>query len=206
MRKAAAFSLLLLLSFTLLYAQETPPSESPPDGGDWDFYNPDSYSHGDQTFIISALGVFPVAFFNEGKMLENKFDPPVGGAGSLSYNYYFTNNIFLGGEVSGSFIPTISNNMYYGVFLGARTGYQFYFWRLEFPLNVTLGMAWHTYLNYKNYSFYIKGGGAVYFRYNQEWSFGIHTNWYWVPQYADDRSKNVYGNMIDLMASVRYHF
>jgi hypothetical protein len=206
MRKAGAFFLIVLFSFTLLYAQEEPPSEGAP-GGDWDYYNSDSYSRGDQTFVISLLTVFPVIFLdNDGKTLEKKYSPPVGGAGTLSYNYYFTNHFFLGGEVGGSFIPTIGNNMYYGILLGARTGYQFYFWKLEFPLNITLGMAWHQYLNFKNYSFYFKGGGAAYFRYNAEWSFGINTNWYWIPQKTNERSKDVYGNMIDLLVSVRYHF
>jgi hypothetical protein len=204
MRKAAAFIFILLFSFTLLFAQESPPED--PNGGDWDYYNPDSYTHGDQTFIISILTVFPVVFFNEGNVMKNNFNPPVGGAGCLSYNYYFTNNIFLGGEINGIFLPTLGNNMYYGIFLGARTGYQFYIWRLEFPLNLSLGMVWHQYLNFKNYSFYLKGGGAAYFRYNAEWSFGIHTNWYWLPQFTDVRSKDVYGNMIELLLSVRYHF
>jgi len=209
MRKAGAFFLILLFGFTLLYAQEAPPSDNPPDGlpdGDWDFYNPDSYTQGDQTFIISLLTVFPVVFINQGNVLNNNFNPPVGGAGSLSYNYYFNNNIFLGGEVNGSFIPTMGNNMYYGIFLGARTGYQFNIWRLEFPLNITLGMSWHQFLNFKNYCFFIKGGCAGYFRYNSEWSFGIHSNWYWIPQIAYERSKNVQGNMIELLLSVRYHF
>jgi len=203
MRKAGAFFLILLFGFTLLYAQE---DETPPEGGDWDYYNPDSYTHGDQTFIISLATLFPTVFFNNGKKIINNFDPPVGGAGSLSYNYFFNSNVFLGGEVDGIFMPTLGNNMYYGVLLGARTGYQFYFWKLEFPLNVTLGMVWHRYLSFKNYGFFIKGGGAAYFRYNSEWSFGIHTNWYWLPQYTSERSKNVTGNMIDILLSARYHF
>jgi len=201
MRKAGAFILILLFSFNLLYAQEDEPN-----GGDWDYYNIDNYSHGDQTFVISLLTIFPVVFYNKGSVMKNNFSPPVGGTGSLSYNYFLTNNIFLGGEISGAFIPTISNNMYYGIFLGVRTGYQFYIWRLEFPLNITVGMAWHQYLNYKNYSFSLKGGGAVYFRFNSEWSFGIHSNWYWIPQRTDDPSKNVYGNLDNLFFLYLFHF
>jgi len=206
MRKAGAFFLILLFGFNLLYAQgnDTPPDDAP--DGDWDIYNPDVFTHGDQTFIISALFIFPTVFYNEGKKIDGNFNPPLGGAGSLSYNYYFNSNIFLGGEIDGSFIRTLGNNMYYGILLGARTGYQFYFWRLEFPVNLSVGMVWHQFLDFKNYGFYIKGGGAAYFRFNQEWSFGIHTNWYWLPQKTNDPSKNVYGNMIDLLLSARYHF
>jgi len=203
MRKAGAFLLFLLFSFTLLYAQE----DEPPSGGDWDIYAPDSYSHGDQTFIISLGTVFPTAFFKNGTYYKNhNFNPPVGGAGSLSYNYYLTPNIFLGGEIGGVFMPTLGNNMFYAIPLGIRTGYQFYFWRLEFPLNLTIGMIWHRYLNLKYYGLYMKGGGAAYFRFNSEWSFGMNANWYWLPQWTGERGKNVDGNMADILLSARYHF
>jgi hypothetical protein len=202
MRKAGAFLLVLLFSFSLLYAQE---NETPPDG-DWDYYAPDSYSRGDQTFTISLGMIFPTVFFNNGKTINHNLNPPVGGAGALSYNYYFTPNIFLGGEVSGAFMPTLGNNMYYAILLGARTGYQFYFWRLEFPVNVTVGMVWHRFLNSKYYGLYMKGGGGAYFRFNSEWSFGISSSWYWLPQWTNERRTNVDGNMVDLLLSARYHF
>jgi hypothetical protein len=202
MRKAGAFLLILLFSFTLLYAQE---NEPPPDG-DWDFYAPDSYTHGDQTFVISFGAVFPTVFINNGKILKHNFSPPVGGAGSLAYNYFFNSNIFLGGEISGVFMPTLANNVYYAILIGARTGYQFYFLRFEFPVNVTIGMIWHRCLDSKYYGLYMKGGGAAYFRFNSEWSFGINTNWYWLPQWTNERSKNVDGNMVDILLSARYHF
>jgi hypothetical protein len=204
MQKAGAFLFMLLFSFTLLYAQEQ--EDEPPSGGDWDYYAPDSYARGDQTIIISLGTVFPTVFLNNGKKISHNFDPPVGGAGSLSYNYYFTPKIFFGGEVGILFMPTLGDNMFYAIPLGVRAGYQFYFWRLEFPVNVTLGMIWHRYLNSKYYGFYMKGGGAVYFRFTSDWSFGINTNWNWLPQWTSERSKNVDGNMIELMLSARYHF
>jgi len=203
MCKAGAFFLLLLFGLTLLYAQE---GDKPSEGGDWDIYNQDSYSHGDQTFNISLGAIFPAVFFNNGSKIKNNFDPPIGGAGALSYNYFFTNNVFLGAELGGTFLPTLGKNMYYGILLGARTGYQFYLWRLEFPLNITVGMIWHRYLDNRYYGLYLKGGGAVYFRFSAEWSFGINTNWYWLPQWTDNPQKNVDGNMVDLLLAVRYHF
>jgi len=165
MYRAGAFLFVLLFGFTLLYAQE---EESPPDGGgDWDFYAPDTYTHGDQTFIISLGTIFPTVFYNNGKSMTSNF---------------------------------------YAILVGARTGYQFYFWRFEFPLNLTIGMVWHTYLNFRYYGLYLKGGGAAYFRFNSEWSFGVSTNWYWLPQWTNERSKNVDGNMLDVLLSARYHF
>jgi len=206
LRKASAFLLIMFFSFALLYAQEEPPEDSPPpNGGDWDIYQ-DNYSRGDQTFIISLGTVFPTFFISNGKKLKNNFSPPVGGGGNLSYNYYFTRNIFLGGELGGAFLPTMANNMFYGVFLGTRAGYQFYWWRLEFPLNVSLGMSWQRYLGNRYYGLYMKAGGSAYFRYNSDWSFGLSSNWYWIPEWTNDRKKNVDGIMIDVLLSARYHF
>jgi len=203
MHKAGAFLLMLLFGLTLLYAQE----DEPPPEGDWDIYNQDSYTRGDQTFIISLGTVYPTVFFNNGKYYKNhNFSPPVGGGGTLSYNYYFTKNIFLGGELGGNFLPTLGNNMFYGIFLGARTGYQFYWWRLEFPVNVTLGMTWQRFLGNRYYGLYMKGGGAAYFRFNSEWSFGLSSNWYWLPEWTNEGRKNVDGNMVDVLLSARYHF
>jgi len=206
LRKASAFLLIFLFSFTLLYAQEEPPENSPPpNGGDWDIYQ-DNYTRGDQTFIISIGTVFPTVFINNGKKLKNNFSPPVGGGGTLSYNYYFTRSIFIGGELGGAFLPTIANNMFYGIFLGARAGYQFYWWRLEFPINISLGMSWQRYLGNRYYGLYMKAGGSAYFRYNSDWSFGLSSNWYWIPEWTNDRSKNVDGIMTDILLSARYHF
>jgi len=202
MRKFAAFLLILLFSFSMLYAQENEPS----DGGEWDIYNDDSYTRGDQTFSVSLGALFPTVLLNNGKKMNNNFSPPVGGTGTLSYNYFFTPNIFLGGEVGGTFISTLADNMYYAILLGARTGYQFYFWRMEFPLNFSIGMIWHRYLDSRYYGLYLKAGGAAYYRFSMEWSFGLGTNWYWLPQWTNERAKNTDGFMIDLLLSARYHF
>jgi len=203
MRKAKAFLLILFFGFTLLYAQEEDP---PKDGGEWDIYDTESYTRGDQTFIISLGTVFPTIFLNNGKKISSNFDPPVGGAGVLSYNYFFNPNIFLGGEVGGSFMPTLGKNMYYTILLGVRSGYQFHYWRLEFPLNLTVGMIWQRYLDNRYYGLYMKAGGSVYYRFTSEWSFGLTSNWYWIPQWTNDHKKNVDGNMVDLLLSARYHF
>jgi hypothetical protein len=202
MGKVVAFLLILLLNFTLLYAQE---DETPPDG-DWDYFYPDSNTGGDQTVTISFGTVFPTVFFNNGQRIDHNFKPPVGGTGTLSYNYYINSNFFVGGEINLMFLSTIGENMYYAFPLGVRAGYQLYFWRLEFPINFTVGMVWHRYLSFKYYGLYLKGGPAAYFRFSSSWSFGLSSNWYWLPQWTDDRSKNVYGNMIDLTLSARYHF
>ena len=204
MQKALAFLLLLLLCVSL-YAQEDDDIYGPIDS-DWDIYMPELYSRGDQTFIISLGCTFPTIFINNGEKIDHNFVPPVGGTGSLAYNYFFSSNISLGGEISGIFNSTLGQNTVFMIPIGLRVGYQFILWRFEFPLTLTLGVNWHRYLNLGYFGYYMKFGGAVYYRFNPDWSFGITTNWGWYPELTNDRSKDVHGNIIDLTLSVRYHF
>lgn len=213
MRKAWAFLLLLLLVLPiLLYAQEQEEEEEDPRDklpsidSDWDYYEMDMYVKGDKTFIISLGTVFPTVFVNNGRIIERNFKPPVGGTGSLSYNYFFNAHIYIGGEIQGMFAPTIAGNTLFIIPLGLRTGYQFIWRKLEFPVGITLGMTWHRYLNLGYYGFYMKGGGAAYFRFNADWSFGLSSNWCWFPEWTNERRTYVHGNFVDLMLSVRYHF
>jgi len=201
------FALFLCLP-VLLFAQDE--GNEPDFETDWDDYDEELYTSGDQTLSISLGVIFPTVFVNNGKVLtspnEHKFDPPVGGTGSIAFNYYLSSLFFVGGEVGGIFSPTVAKNTVFFIMLGARGGIQFNIWRFEFPFSFTVGMYWQTYLNQGYYGLYLRGGGAVYFRATPSWSFGLTTNWYWFPQRTDDRAKNVDGNFIDLMLTARYHF
>jgi len=222
-KRTKAFLFLMLLCLpVMLFAQEDNDPEIEPD---WDVYETDLYSKGDQTFTISLGTVFPVLFKGRdenGKLVtikEHNFSPPVGGTGSLSYNYFLNSRVFVGGEISGMFLPTISKDTAYIIPLGIRAGYQFYLWRFEFPLSVTLGVSWHRYLNDGYFGFFIKGGGAVYFRFNHEWSFGLNSNWCFLPEWTKEEYEengkkkkrrteqyDVFGNIVELTLSARYHF
>jgi hypothetical protein len=204
MRKTAAFLFFIFCMTVMLFAQEE--GGGPEIDPDWDFYDMDFYRAGDQTFTISLGTVFPTVFIHDGKVINHNFTPPVGGAGSIAYNYYLTPNVFIGGELSGMFLHTLGRHTAYFIPLGLRAGYQFNVWRLEFPLTLTVGMVWQNYLNLAYYGFYMKGGGAAFYRFNSEWSFGLTTNWCWFPQWTNEPHKNVDGNIVELTLSARYHF
>ncbi|MDR2595692.1 MAG: hypothetical protein LBC76_00070 [Treponema sp.] len=200
MRKAGVILLLLLTCLPfLLVAQED-------DDPEWDYYYNDIHSKGDQTFIISLGTVFPTVFMNEGKKIEHKFSPPVGFTGSLSYHYYFFSSIFLGAEAGFMILPTVGKNTLFMIPLGAKAGYQFNYRKFEFPVSLTLGVSWHRYLNMGYFGFYMKGGGAAFYRVSNSWSFGLNTNWYWFPERTGIKSNNVHANMLDLTLCARYHF
>jgi hypothetical protein len=204
MHRAGSILLLLLIGLPiLLSAQQN-------DEPEWDYYD-DINARGDQTFIISLGTIFPTVFFNDGERINPKFTPPIGGTGSLAYNYYFFKQFYAGLEVGGVFINTLGSHTLFIIPIGLRGGWQFNFNKFEFPVTGVVGMVFHRFLNQGNYSLYLKGGAAAYYRVSNNWSFGINTDWFWFPQWTDEKtfdgkSKSVYGNMIDLTLSARYHF
>ncbi|MCL2764911.1 MAG: hypothetical protein FWD40_06485 [Treponema sp.] len=205
MHKAAACLILILLLGmpVLLVAQD---SNEPEIDIDWDIYTADLYVRGDQTFIISLGVVFPTIFINNGSKIAHQITPPVGGIGLLNYNYYLNSRFYIGAELGGFFLPTLAKNTVFIIPLGASAGTQFLAGRFEFPLFLTVGMAWQNYLNLGYYGLYAKAGGSAYFRATSEWSFGLTTFWSWFPQWTDDPAKNVHGNFLGLTLSARYHF
>ena len=191
----------------LLYSQEQEQEEDEdqivqPDR-DYSYLRPVS---GDQAITISAGTIFPVFFLNNGNLVNPHNFDPVGGNLYLAYNYFFSYGFFLGGEVSFIFISTIGENTAYFVPLGIRAGYQFSIWRLEFPLSFSVGMAWHRYLDLGYYGLYLKTGLSAYFRFNEDWSFGLNSAFGWYPEWTENKKNNMDGFIVDLTLSVRYHF
>jgi len=217
MRKVPVFVLLMLLG-VFLFAQEDDEEDeedtqdsAPSLETDWDGYVTDLYSNGDQTFTISVGVIFPTVFYNNAKVVKHNFNPPVGGAGSLSYTRFLSAHYYLGGEIGVNFNYTLGENTVFIVPIGLRTGWQFLLRRFEFPVGIAIGVVPQTYLG-KNYTgMFIRGGGSGYFRFSPEWSFGLNADWYWYPQWPQEEGKpvpekNMYANIFALTLAARYHF
>jgi hypothetical protein len=214
MQKARAFFLwmiLLLVCGFSLFAQEYPEDEepgseeAPPIESDWSGYMPSLYSRGDQTFNISLGVIFPTVFYQNSKPITHNVNV-VGGTGSLGYNYFFSSHFFVGGEIGGMFDYTLRKNTLFIIPIGVRAGYQFILKRFEFPLALTLGIAPQRFLDLGYVGFFMKPSASAFFRFNPDWSFGMNTAWWWVPEWTRERDKNIDGNFIDITLSARYHF
>jgi hypothetical protein len=204
MQKVGTILLILLLALpVLLFAQEDTDPDVEPDWGD---YTNALYSKGDQTFMVSLGVVFPTIWLNDGNVISHNITPPVGGTGTLALNYYLSSLFFIGGEIGGMFFTTLDNSNLYTISLGIRGGIQFNVWKIEIPISLSVGMSWQTYLNTGYYGFYLKGGLAAYFRATNDWSFGLSSNWIWLPEWTNESRKNIDGNFVDLTLSARYHF
>ena len=116
--------LLLVLPVLHIFSQEAPPSEekpeAPPIESEWVDYDVTLYSRGDKTFIITLGVLFPIYF--SGAVENNEHGLSLGGTGSLSFNYFLSPNIFLGGELAGMFAGTRGGNMLYIIPFGMRAG------------------------------------------------------------------------------------
>ncbi|MDR0320071.1 MAG: hypothetical protein LBI28_01075 [Treponema sp.] len=204
MQKTGAILLILLLALpVMLIAQEDSDPDVEPDWGD---YRNELYSRGDQTFMISLGVAFPTLWLNDGKIINHNITPPVGGTGTLALNYYFSSLFFIGGEIGGMFFTTLDASNLYTINLGFRWGLQFVIWKIEIPITLAVGMSWQTYLNSSYYGLYLKGGLSAYFRATNDWSFGLASNWVWMPEWTNEPRNNVDGNFVDLTLSARYHF
>jgi len=200
MRKAGILILILLLGLPfLLTAQDE-------DEIDWDSIPYELFSRGDRTLVISLGVTLPMIFFNDGKVIDHQIDPPVGGTGSFVLNYFLMPKFTIGGELGGMFLPTLADNTLYMIYLGFKAGTQFVAGRFEFPLALSAGMAWQTYLDLGYFGLYFKASASAFFRATASWGFGATASWYLFPEWTGNSNRNVYGNFADFTLSARYHF
>ena len=203
------WALLLLLFFLLavpgLFAQEE--QEPPPFDIDWIDFEATVYARGDRTFTISLGMIFPTVFSGPG-IVENNHHLSPGGTGSLSFNYFLTPNIFVGGELSGMFSATRGGHMLFAIPFGVRAGYQFVYRRFEFPISLMVGAAPQMMLEYRYFGLAVKPGVAAFWRFNADWSFGLNAVWWFLPQWAsrDEIDRSVFANFMVATLSARYHF
>jgi hypothetical protein len=198
--------LLMMISFPLAAQEEweDDPGEEVPIEDDWTGFISSLYSFGDQTFNISLGIAVPSFFVSGGSYLPRHMT--IGGTGSLSYDYYLGPNLFAGVELQGMFAGTTGKYMIYIIPINIRVGYQFVIRRFEIPLSLGLGIALQKYQEYDNLSLFIKPRAGVFFRLNPDWSFGINTAWWWIPQTSKDPPLTVHGHFFEATLAARYHF
>ena len=214
----AVFLVLMFSLVLFLHAQDAETGEDDDDeedGGisiesDWS-RAANLYNKGDQLFCVN-LGIVKPLFFMDQSEGYFSTQMNLGGFGSLAYNQFFDSHWFWGVELSIMFASTISKNMYYIVPIGFRTGYQFILNRFEFPLSLIVGIAPQSYAEVSYFGIFAKPTAGAFFRFNPDWSFGLNTSFWWVPQWTrktrDSRSGviNIHGFFWEFSLGVRYHF
>jgi hypothetical protein len=162
------------------------------------------YTRGDKLFNINVGIIIPLFFLSaSGDLMLNKLY--AGGILSLAYHYFLNSNLFFGAILQWGFAQTLGENFLYLVPIGVTLGYQFVVNRFEFPVSITLGGMSEQYLTYNGYWPFLKPQAACFFRFNSNWSFGINTAWFLVPQWSNTPEKDATGNFMEITLSARYH-
>ena len=203
MRTCSFFLIILLLlgAQNALAQDETFPDEEFPDPP-WEDIRTFPYAVGDRNFTMSMGLLFPTFFTG---IENNQHGLRIGGTASLAFNYFLTPNIFVGGELAGSFTGTRGGNMLYIIPFGPRIGYQFLIHRFEVPISLMVGGVGQSYIERGYFGLIAKPGASVFWRYNPSWSFGLNCVWWFVPQWPRNRH-TVYGNFLELTLAARHHF
>jgi len=215
--KAWPFFIMLFLIFAApgLFAQEEEePSEPPPIDTEWFEFQTTVYVRGDRTFTIGLGTIFPTFF--GGDIVDNNHNLfVVGGTGSLSFNYFLSPHVFVGAELGGMFSRTLARNMLFMIPFGGRIGYQFLLGRFEFPVSLMVGGVPTMYMEHRHFGLIVQPAAAVFWRFNQDWSFGLNTAWWFAPQWSRERreegilvvpARTTFGNFAVLTLAARYHF
>lgn len=186
---------LCILCTLPLLAQDTPEPEIETDAGEDIVYKMNQ--KGDQYIAIKLNLDIPYRPFENLKL---------GGAGSLGYHHFLTNSLTIGGDVSFSYATTIGDNVFYFIPIMFSVGYQFTAGKFEIPLSLGIGGAFENYIDRFYFGLVIRPEIAAYYRLNPDWSFGIHTGLYILPQWYSDEKYNYVGIIQDVGISARYHF
>ncbi|MDR2072783.1 MAG: hypothetical protein LBP60_05055 [Spirochaetaceae bacterium] len=219
MRPLKFFLLLLVFlcvaGFALFGQEESEDEEDEgeyiPIESDWSRVKDTQYARGDQVFAM-GLGLVKPLFFVDQQRGYQDTNIKLGGLGALGWNYFLSPHLFAGAELSAMFAATLGENMYFCIPIGVRGGYQFIFRRFEFPFSVLVGVAPQTHKERSYFGFFSKAEGAAFFRFNSDWSFGITTSFWWVPQWTSkarvdyDGDVHIHGFFWAFSIGARFHF
>ncbi len=202
MRRILLFFCVLALFAGTLAAQSVPGDEYDPG----DEYEPvedvsDGMNRrGDQYIKIGIMPNFPLNF--DGQLY-------IGGAFQLAYFRYLNGWLALGGDLTVGYNTTLGSNVLMFVPLMFGVSFAPSVWRFEFPVSLAAGIAFETYQNRKYFpGFAGKVEAGAFFRLSESWSFGLGSDFLYLPQwYVDDSGGEAdYGLFLTAFVAARYHF
>lgn len=209
MKRFLALFCALFLSVPFSFADENMDGDSSEDNNKKEVASTPKFKYnepGDQFIKIDLMATAPLNFggsfplYRSGKM-------SLGGAGSLGYHRFITSWFAAGLNVKFGYNPTIGENIFTYIPIMLDFTFQPAFGRLEFPLTLSIGGAMENYLSNTYFpGLTLEGEAGVFYRATPSWSFGLETNYMYMPQWYSDSSKNDYGVFGSLGLSARYHF
>ncbi len=197
--KLILIAIILLLITVFISAQDTTEQ----------FLEP--YSKGSQTFTINAGLLIPLfmVFPNQSPAyvpFEKQLS--LGGSGSLEWAAFLNNRWSLGVGIAGTFSSTPQKNTFSFVPITANITYNFLFNAFELPLFAGAGIAVNKVDNQVYFGSIAKIGAGFFWNMDAQWSFGIRTQYWVVPEiyFGSQSDKTAYGNFLDINLSAKFHF
>lgn len=205
MKSTRLFLLFVLATILLLFGTHVSAQEEE--------IAPDYFDHdlGDQQFSIRIGGFWPMFFTGSDDGLQSS-NMRLGAAGALRWNAYLTNRFSTGIELSGSLASNVNSEYLYQFNMSsANTAYPLIRYPFFFPVSLDIGAQFTRFQD----SFYlgpvIKPGAGVFYTTDSEWSFGIWSHYWIVPEiYSGDggppASDSRVGHFLELSLTALYHF
>ncbi len=171
----------------------------------------DIYGLGDQTFSINAGAVLPLFIVGfDGTYTGGFTKLSVGASGSLRWGAFLNNETSIGADLGGMFAVTELNRTLIMLPVTGVYSYTLSFYPFELMFHVGLGVNFTKLDNDLYIGPVLKPGASFYWNYNGEWSFGLQTEYWFVPEfYFGDSvpvSHNAFGNFLGITLTTLYHF
>ncbi len=167
------------------------------------------YALGDQMLSIN-LGLMIPLFYHLRDGGTTSANMSLGGLGSLEWGSFLNNNVSLGIELGGSFAFDVNGNALFKVPITGKISYFFRSYPFEFPVFLGAGLNISRYKDYTKFDPILKPGASFYWSYNPEWSFGVNTVYWWIPQIyrgsEPPSDHTAFGNFLEVSLSALYHF
>jgi hypothetical protein len=169
------------------------------------------YTQGSQTFSINAGLLIPLFVFFPQQAdtlvpLSNQLS--LGGFGSLEWATYLNNRWSLGVGLAGTFSATPQSNTHSLIPITANLTYNILFNSFEVPVFFGAGFLANRVDNQVYFGMVAKLGTGLFWNMDAEWSFGIRTEYWLVPEvyFGDQAEKTALGNFLDIGLSAKFHF
>ena len=194
MKRFISLLLIFLTLSTFLFAQEEENDENLED----DVYVYSTNGAGDQFLKINLGAIFPLNFKGQLK---------TGGIASVGYYKFISETIALGGELSATYSVSIGEKVLVMLPFTFGAMFQPYIGKFEFPIFAEIGLANQTWQNMEHFPCLVaKVSAGAYFRITDSVSVGLSTDFFWMPQWFKDSSKNFNGLFESAVIGLRYHF
>jgi hypothetical protein len=192
-----------------VFAQEkgaTPPADDTLPGTGQ--FNDNPYEVGENILAFNLGCFFPIAFYNPqaGTFESTQLYIP-GAAFSISYLNTITTGFAIGGEIAGSVSGSIAGRTLFMAPFTFKAAWIFVMMPFEIMPTVSAGAIIETLQDQISVDPVVKVGASYFWRSSIDWSFGLNTNLWVVPQlfYPNPASDRI-GFFAEATLTATYHF